>query len=114
MIMRENESETSPDDLAKLRADALRRLSNRANEDSTWQNSFDQTEYPTGDGSLKMSRYLAIAALAIIAIAVIWPAAFSILFAGWGILLLYCLNMVIQEKQKRAVIDNSIIQNLQT
>lgn len=107
----ENESDTSPDNLAKLRAEALRRQTNGANEDSTWRSSFDQTEYPHVDGSLQMSRFLAIAALVIIAIAVVYPAAFSILFAGWGILLLYTLHMVVQEKQKRAVIDNSIIGN---
>ncbi|MBI2809281.1 MAG: hypothetical protein HYX67_00405 [Candidatus Melainabacteria bacterium] len=111
MIMRENESETSSDDLAKLRAEALRRQKNRANEDSTWRSSFDQTEHQTADGSLKMSRFLAVAALAIIGIAVVWPAAFSILFAGWGILLLYCVHLLYQERQKRAVIDNSIIGN---
>lgn len=107
----ENESDTSPDNLAKLRAEALRRQKNGANEDSTWRSSFDQTEYPTADGSLQMSRFLAVAALVIIAIAVVYPAAFSILLAGWGILLLYTLHMVVQEKQKRAVIDNSIIGN---
>ncbi len=53
MIMRENESEISPDELAKLRADALRRQQNSANEDSTWRSSYDQTEYPHCDGSLK-------------------------------------------------------------
>ncbi|MBS1953249.1 MAG: hypothetical protein JST89_03630 [Cyanobacteria bacterium SZAS-4] len=107
----ENESDTSPDNLAKLRAEALRRQKNGANEESSWRSSFDQTEHPNVDGSLQMSRFLAIAALVIIAIAVVYPAAFSILFAGWGILLLYTLHMIVQDKQKRAVIDNSIIGN---
>ncbi|CAN5198767.1 hypothetical protein BH10CYA1_BH10CYA1_48910 [soil metagenome] len=111
MIMRENESETSPDDLAQLRAEALLRQKNRTNEDSTWRSAFDQTEYQTNDGSLKLSRFLAVAALAMIGIAVVWPAAFSILFAGWGILLLYCVHLAFEEKQKRAVLDNSIIGN---
>ena len=86
MIMRENESETSADELAKLRAEALRRQTDRTNEDNTWRSSFDQTEYQTGDGSLKMSRFLAVAALVIIGVAVVWPAAFSILLAGWGMM----------------------------
>ncbi|RTL44566.1 MAG: hypothetical protein EKK48_04770 [Candidatus Melainabacteria bacterium] len=107
MITSENESGTTPDDLAKLRADALHRQSNRSSSDNAWEGSFSRNDFDVSDSSLQLSRFLAIGALVIIAASIIWPAFFTALFFGWGILLLYCIHSIFQQERRRFVVQNN-------
>jgi hypothetical protein len=109
MITTENESDTSPDDLAKMRGESRHDLTNQSHDERHRQEDFDHHDYQTSDSSLAISRFLAISALAIIGLAVLFPQTSVLLFAGWGILLLYCVHTVVQERQKREAISNSYI-----
>ena len=108
MITKEQHSEASPDDVEK-RSDSHSAASceHEKNWHDPYNDPYNEMNFKGGDESLKMSRFLAVAALAIIGSAVIWPDSFAVLFAGWGIVLLYCLHTVIQERQKRSAIDKS-------
>jgi hypothetical protein len=108
MITKEHDpAEASPDDLAKLRADALRRQSTRSTEEKNWQHSSDDEDFQFGDGDLNLSRILALSALAVIGFAMMVPGSAPVLFAGWGILLLFSVHHVIQQRKMKAAIANS-------
>lgn len=107
MITSENESGITPDDLAKLRADALHRQSSGSNSESGWEDSFNRNDFDVSDSSLQLSRFLAVGALVIIAASIVWPASFTGLFVGWGILLLYCIHSIYQQGRRRFVVQNN-------
>ncbi len=113
MISSENESAVTPEDLANLRDQALRKQTERSKSEGSWKSSYDRADYQSADESLQMSRFLAIAALLIIAAAVIWPASFSGLFAAWGILLLYCVHSIYQHGRRQYVLDKNAIVGFQ-
>jgi Vault protein inter-alpha-trypsin domain len=107
MITTENQSDASPDDLTKTRGDSPHGLTGQSDNERHRHDDFDHQDIRISDSSLAISRFLAISALLIIGLALLFPQTSVLLFAGWGILLLYCVHTVVQERQKREAISNS-------
>ncbi len=108
MITRENDSAEASPDLAKLRADVLRRQSTGSTEEKSRRHTSDEDDFQFGDSGLNLSRILALLALAVIGIALMVPGSAAVLVAGWGILLIFSVHHIIQVRKKKAAIDNSI------
>ncbi|HEY9677745.1 MAG TPA: VIT domain-containing protein [Drouetiella sp.] len=108
MITNENQSDVSPDDLAKLRAEQLLRLRSNSSKTSDGKYGTD-SEQAENDQSLLISRALAITAIATICSAAIWFHPITLLCACCAISVMFFVHYFIQERQVKRALDRSIV-----